>query len=188
MASVSASGEPGVNATKMPLGGRHDSDIGSPPIPLKFSMKGGPFQLAASVLSATVSLDSRCFTNRNKAEYSPSSAATFPASSARLDSTTIGTLSWQTRILPSKSSPATSGSTQIQDDQLWLLLRKVQRDLAIGRFQDVVALPRPIRRKLRIDCSSATIIILGETALIQGKPAFSRDRDRNRSFARRCLW
>jgi hypothetical protein len=42
------------------------SDVGSRPVPLKFSVMGGPFQLAASVLSTTVSLDFLCFTSRNR--------------------------------------------------------------------------------------------------------------------------
>jgi hypothetical protein len=42
---------------KVPMGDRHDSDVGSPSAyPIKILREGGLFQLAASVFSSTVSL------------------------------------------------------------------------------------------------------------------------------------
>ena len=63
-----------------------------------------------------------------------------PASSPRLDSTTIGTRSLRARIVRKQIEPLHVGQAEIENDQIGLLLEQLERGLAVGRFEDFIAL------------------------------------------------
>ena len=63
-----------------------------------------------------------------------------PASSPRLDSTTIGTLSLRARIVRKQFEALHVGQAEIENDQIRRLAEELERSLAVGGFDDLVAL------------------------------------------------